>query len=276
MELLSALSLGELALSFSRVPLFPVFDLSYFIVSLLYLKYEPVPQAPSGVTHRTGVEQPDTPALGRQGLHLGKLGRPIAEAHTKSGWGLLRSPRARRRGAVATPPRSLLAVRHAALLRQLHPGRPAAGRAGDRPLQQQRQRAARLRRVVPDLLLPARPLLQVRELPAHQAGLCGHEGGGARAQDRRGHPPRPPPLPPRLAHHDCHRLGERVWRRPHGQLRAAAAGHLEAGDQRDSAHVLSQQGQSVRSRAVHPAADALAARVQGHPHFPLHHVHGIL
>ena len=28
MELLSALSLGELALSFSRVPLFPVFDLS--------------------------------------------------------------------------------------------------------------------------------------------------------------------------------------------------------------------------------------------------------
>ncbi|XP_003464294.1 trimeric intracellular cation channel type A [Cavia porcellus] len=41
MDLLSALSLGELALSFSRVPLFPVFDLSYFIVSLLYLKYEP-------------------------------------------------------------------------------------------------------------------------------------------------------------------------------------------------------------------------------------------
>lgn len=39
--LLSALSLGELALSFSRVPLFPVFDLSYFIVSILYLKYEP-------------------------------------------------------------------------------------------------------------------------------------------------------------------------------------------------------------------------------------------
>ncbi|EFB19084.1 hypothetical protein PANDA_000501, partial [Ailuropoda melanoleuca] len=33
--------LGELALSFSRVPLFPVFDLSYFIVSILYLKYEP-------------------------------------------------------------------------------------------------------------------------------------------------------------------------------------------------------------------------------------------
>ncbi|EPY88448.1 hypothetical protein CB1_000172021 [Camelus ferus] len=41
MELLSALSLGELALSFSRVPLFPVFDLSYFIVSIIYLKYEP-------------------------------------------------------------------------------------------------------------------------------------------------------------------------------------------------------------------------------------------
>lgn len=41
MELLTALSLDELALSFSRVPLFPVFDLSYFIVSILYLKYEP-------------------------------------------------------------------------------------------------------------------------------------------------------------------------------------------------------------------------------------------
>lgn len=41
MDLLSALSLGELALSFSRVPLFPVFDLSYFIVSIIYLKYEP-------------------------------------------------------------------------------------------------------------------------------------------------------------------------------------------------------------------------------------------
>ncbi|XP_074060502.1 trimeric intracellular cation channel type A [Macrotis lagotis] len=41
MELLSALSLNELALSFSRVPLFPVFDVSNFIVSILYLKYEP-------------------------------------------------------------------------------------------------------------------------------------------------------------------------------------------------------------------------------------------
>lgn len=41
MDLISALSLGELALSFSRVPLFPVFDLSYFIVSIIYLKYEP-------------------------------------------------------------------------------------------------------------------------------------------------------------------------------------------------------------------------------------------
>ncbi|EDL90856.1 transmembrane protein 38a (predicted), isoform CRA_e [Rattus norvegicus] len=41
MDLISSLSLGELALSFSRVPLFPVFDLSYFIVSIIYLKYEP-------------------------------------------------------------------------------------------------------------------------------------------------------------------------------------------------------------------------------------------
>ncbi|KAK7807536.1 hypothetical protein U0070_001339 [Myodes glareolus] len=40
-DLISALSLGELALCFSRVPPFPVFDLSYFIVSIIYLKYEP-------------------------------------------------------------------------------------------------------------------------------------------------------------------------------------------------------------------------------------------
>lgn len=54
MELLSALSLGELALSFSRVPLFPVFDLSYFIVSILYLKYEPGEPEPAarGGWHR--------------------------------------------------------------------------------------------------------------------------------------------------------------------------------------------------------------------------------
>lgn len=47
MELLSALSLGELALRlFRRCPRFPVFDLSYFIVSILYLKYEPGEPAP--------------------------------------------------------------------------------------------------------------------------------------------------------------------------------------------------------------------------------------
>lgn len=52
MDLMSALSLGELALSFSRVPLFPVFDLSYFIVSIIYLKYEPGESRIVGVTRR--------------------------------------------------------------------------------------------------------------------------------------------------------------------------------------------------------------------------------
>lgn len=52
MDLMSALSLGELALSFSRVPLFPVFDLSYFIVSIIYLKYEPGESGVVGVTRR--------------------------------------------------------------------------------------------------------------------------------------------------------------------------------------------------------------------------------
>lgn len=52
MDLMSALSLGELALSFSRVPLFPVFDLSYFIVSIIYLKYEPGESRVVGATRR--------------------------------------------------------------------------------------------------------------------------------------------------------------------------------------------------------------------------------
>lgn len=57
MELLTALSLGELALSFSRVPLFPVFDLSYFIVSILYLKYEPgeLGRGGGGVLEEAGI-----------------------------------------------------------------------------------------------------------------------------------------------------------------------------------------------------------------------------
>ena len=71
MELLSALSLGELALSFSRVPLFPVFDLSYFIVSILYLKYEPGEPGPGarGGWHRgEGAGGGGKPAGPRRGM----------------------------------------------------------------------------------------------------------------------------------------------------------------------------------------------------------------
>lgn len=41
MEVLDALNLGELAQYFSKMAMFPVFDLAYYIVSILYLKYEP-------------------------------------------------------------------------------------------------------------------------------------------------------------------------------------------------------------------------------------------
>ncbi|RLV90665.1 hypothetical protein DV515_00014316, partial [Chloebia gouldiae] len=35
------LPLGELAAAFAALPVFPLFDTAYFIVSVLYLKYEP-------------------------------------------------------------------------------------------------------------------------------------------------------------------------------------------------------------------------------------------
>ncbi|XP_069623856.1 trimeric intracellular cation channel type A [Ranitomeya imitator] len=41
MELLSSLSLEDLAVSFSKLPVFPLFDVAYYIISILYLKYEP-------------------------------------------------------------------------------------------------------------------------------------------------------------------------------------------------------------------------------------------
>jgi len=41
MEALTALNLGDLTAAFSKMGMFPVFDLAYYIVSILYLKYEP-------------------------------------------------------------------------------------------------------------------------------------------------------------------------------------------------------------------------------------------
>lgn len=41
MEVMDALNLGEFAQYFSKIPTFPLFDLAYYIVSILYLKYEP-------------------------------------------------------------------------------------------------------------------------------------------------------------------------------------------------------------------------------------------
>lgn len=41
MDLADALPLGELAAAFAALPVFPLFDTAYFIISVLYLKYEP-------------------------------------------------------------------------------------------------------------------------------------------------------------------------------------------------------------------------------------------
>lgn len=40
MDLVGMLDVADLAAAFARVPVFPVFDLGYFVVSILYLKYE--------------------------------------------------------------------------------------------------------------------------------------------------------------------------------------------------------------------------------------------
>lgn len=47
MEVLSVLNLGDIAQIFSKMGMFPVFDLAYYIVSILYLKYEPGERTPS-------------------------------------------------------------------------------------------------------------------------------------------------------------------------------------------------------------------------------------
>ncbi|XP_077574062.1 trimeric intracellular cation channel type A [Stigmatopora nigra] len=41
MDMLDALNLGDLAQAFSKMGMFPIFDVAYYIVSILYLKYEP-------------------------------------------------------------------------------------------------------------------------------------------------------------------------------------------------------------------------------------------
>lgn len=40
-NVLAVLNLGDFAQMFSKMGMFPVFDLAYYIVSILYLKYEP-------------------------------------------------------------------------------------------------------------------------------------------------------------------------------------------------------------------------------------------
>lgn len=49
--MLSVLNLGEFAQIFSKMGMFPVFDLAYYIVSILYLKYEPGERTPSVCTY---------------------------------------------------------------------------------------------------------------------------------------------------------------------------------------------------------------------------------
>lgn len=56
MEVAETLQLGELAAAFAALPVFPLFDTAYFIVSVLYLKYEPgeCGPAPSAPPVRAG------------------------------------------------------------------------------------------------------------------------------------------------------------------------------------------------------------------------------
>lgn len=54
MELAGALQLGELAAAFAALPVFPLFDTAYFIVSVLYLKYEPGECGPALLAARPG------------------------------------------------------------------------------------------------------------------------------------------------------------------------------------------------------------------------------
>lgn len=72
MDLIGALDVGDLAAAFARLPVFPVFDLGYFVVSLLYLKYE---------KGKLGGE-PDSPLRPslRQGrrLFFSRLGNPFS------------------------------------------------------------------------------------------------------------------------------------------------------------------------------------------------------
>lgn len=41
MDVLAVLNLSDIAVYFSKLTMFPLFDLAYYIVSILYLKYEP-------------------------------------------------------------------------------------------------------------------------------------------------------------------------------------------------------------------------------------------
>ncbi|KAJ7428785.1 hypothetical protein WISP_00746 [Willisornis vidua] len=58
MELPESLPLGELAAAFATLPVFPLFDTAYFIVSVLYLKYEPGPSSTFRIIEWIGLEKP--------------------------------------------------------------------------------------------------------------------------------------------------------------------------------------------------------------------------
>lgn len=61
MDLADALPLGELAAAFASLPMFPLFDTAYFIISVLYLKYEPGECGPwpwGGLRYRCALTDP--------------------------------------------------------------------------------------------------------------------------------------------------------------------------------------------------------------------------
>lgn len=82
MELPGALQLGELAAAFASVPVFPLFDAAYFIVSVLYLKYEPG-QCGAGRCREPGLGRGGTPRSRHSRAFRPGLGsdRPVPLSH---------------------------------------------------------------------------------------------------------------------------------------------------------------------------------------------------
>lgn len=130
MELSGLLQPGELAAAFASLPVFPLFDLGYFIVSVLYLKYEPGQSAPRGSclckagAGPSEIALPPGTAPPRTGSGSGAEGeagpsspaRGSCAAPRARGGGLAGPPVPRARSGAGGPETETLAARCAAAL----------------------------------------------------------------------------------------------------------------------------------------------------------------